>query len=205
MSIPTTEIIFFPPSPAYLADTTLVQGAFDIALKAPGVHKPVYHGLQIEPNAAGETDAAFLFLNWENLDYHAALMNDKENYPKLIEKLVPAFGGDTKMYHVKFSAAPVALEKPVTEVLVLTLNVEENRAKVVEILSKISEASEKMLVFGETAEDKNKIILIGGWPTVEAHWETVAKPEIKAALDLLYSLANKDLIVHTKLIPYGNN
>ncbi|KAH7913616.1 hypothetical protein BJ138DRAFT_582259 [Hygrophoropsis aurantiaca] len=204
MAIPTTEIIFLPPTAAFIANPSIVYPAFDIVLKTEGLIAPVYHGLQIEPNAAGQTDGAFFFLNWETLDHHAALMK-AANYPTLISHLLPAFDGETKMYHVKFSDLPVALEKPVTEILVLTLNAEENRAKVVEILSKISEASEKMLVFGETVEDKNKIILIGGWVSVEAHWEMVKKPEVKAALDLLYSLANKELIVHTKLTKYSGN
>lgn len=72
------------------------------------------------------------------------------------------------MYHVKFSApTALALGKPVTEVLVLTLKAPENRTDVVDILSKISEASENKSVFGQTREDENKYILIGGWPTVE--------------------------------------
>jgi hypothetical protein len=126
------------------------------------------------------------------------------------------------MYHVQFSAPTIALEKPVTEVLILTLKAPENRATVVDILSKISEVTEKRLVFGQTREDENKYILIGGWPTVEvcrrnasrvfrsdynasssqAHWETVAKPEIAATLDKLYSLAAKDHHYHTKLSQY---
>lgn len=71
------------------------------------------------------------------------------------------------MYHVQFSAPTIALEKPVTELLILTLKAPENRATVVDILSKISEASGKILVFGQTREDESKYVLIGGWPTVE--------------------------------------
>lgn len=71
------------------------------------------------------------------------------------------------MYHVQFSGPTIAFEKPVTEVLVLTLKAPENRSALVDILSKISEASEKIYVFGKTRENENKYILIGGWPTLE--------------------------------------
>lgn len=85
-----------------------------------------------------------------------------------MEKLKPCIGGPkADMYHVQFSAPTIALEKPVTDVVILTLKAPENRASVVDILSKISEASEKMVVFGQTREDENKYILIGGWDTVE--------------------------------------
>lgn len=146
-----------------------------------------------------------------------------DSYADLLEALKPALGGEITMYHVQFSAPTVAFEKPVTEILILTLKAPENRPSVVDILSKISEASEKMLVFGQTVEDENKYILVGGWPTVEvcnratlrpplvsnvlihlgkAHWETVAKPDVAAALSTLYSLASKDHIFHTKLSQY---
>lgn len=72
-----------------------------------------------------------------------------------------------EMYHVQFSAPTIAFDKPVTEVLILTLNAPENRGAVVNILSKISESTGKLLVFGQTREDENKYILVGGWETVE--------------------------------------
>ena len=94
---------------------------------------------------------------------------DAPSYSALLEALTPCLSGTRapEMYHVQFSAPTIALEKPVTEVLILTLKAPENRATVVDILSKISESSGKILVFGQTREDENKYILIGGWQTVE--------------------------------------
>jgi hypothetical protein len=108
-----------------------------------------------------------LLLDWDSYEAHKAV-GDHPSYPALRDALQRSLGGHVDMYHVKFSAsATLALGRPVTKVLVLTLKAPENRTDVVDILSKISEASEKMLVFGQTREDDNKYILIGGWPTVE--------------------------------------
>ncbi|KAF8833627.1 hypothetical protein BDN67DRAFT_916591, partial [Paxillus ammoniavirescens] len=140
-------------------------------------------------------------IDWATYEDHQTVMNDP-SHPDLVAILKPSRGGNLQIYHVQFSAPTVAFEKPVTEVLILTLKAPENRATVVDILSKISEASQKMLVFGQAIEDENKYIVVGGWPTVEAHWEAVAKPDAAAALTKLYSLATKDHLYHTKLANY---
>ncbi|KAG8215116.1 hypothetical protein J3R82DRAFT_8567 [Butyriboletus roseoflavus] len=190
----TTEVFIFQTSDIFRNDPRLATPAFDIVLKVDGAHAPAYYGKQIENPSTG-----YVFLNWDSFEAHKALM-DSPSYAALLESLKPLLGGPkVDMYHVQFSAPTIAFEKPVTEVLILTLKAPENRATVVEVLSKISEASGKILVFGQTREDENKYILVGGWPTVEAHWETAAKPEMAAALDTLYSLANKDHLYHAKL------
>ncbi|KIJ61733.1 hypothetical protein HYDPIDRAFT_115547 [Hydnomerulius pinastri MD-312] len=196
MVLPTTEIIIFDASEEFQSDPSIATAAFNIVLKAAGVQAPAYYGLQIENPKTG-----YIFLNWDSLEHHQAIINDP-SYPELLAALKPSIGGELKMNHVQFSAPTVAFEKPVTEVLVLTLKAPENRATVEEILTKISEVSEKMLVFGKTVEEENKYILVGGWPTVEAHWETVAKPDVAAALTKLYSLASKDHLFHSKLSSY---
>lgn len=74
-----------------------------------------------------------------------------------------------------------------------------------DILTKISNLTEKMLVFGSTLEDENTIVLVGGWQSVEAHWEMVAKPEPKAAVERLFALANKDHLFHVALSSFSGN
>ncbi|KIJ17981.1 hypothetical protein PAXINDRAFT_30649, partial [Paxillus involutus ATCC 200175] len=105
-------------------------------------------------------------IDWDSYEGHQAVMNHP-SYPEIVATVKPYPGAKAQIYHVQFSARTVALEKPVTEVLILTLKAPENRAAVVNILSKRSEASQKNLVFGQTIEDKNKYIVVGGWPTVE--------------------------------------
>lgn len=146
-------------------------------------------------------------------------MIDGDSYPAVLGALKPALGGKVEIYHVKFSAPPIALDQPVTEVLMLTLKAPENRAAVVDILTKIAELS-GMHAFGQTREDENKYIVVGGWPSVEvrrrntiprlendtplsqAHQEMAAKPEVAATVDKLRSLVNKDHLYHTKLSQY---
>ncbi|KAG1807965.1 uncharacterized protein BJ212DRAFT_1534362 [Suillus subaureus] len=106
------------------------------------------------------------------------------------------------MYHVIFNDHPIALQQPVTEVLLLTLKDPSHRTEVFEILSKMSDLTKKMLVFGPTVENENEIILVGGWASVEAHWETVANPEPKAVIERLFVLATKDHLFHAALKPY---
>ncbi|KAH0833844.1 hypothetical protein J3R83DRAFT_11008 [Lanmaoa asiatica] len=142
-----------------------------------------------------------LSVDWDSYEAHQAVI-DAPSYPALLGALKPSLDGKVNIYHVQFSAPTIAFEKPITEVTMLTLKAPENRAAVVDILSKFSEASEKMFVFGKTREDESKYVLICGWPTVEAHWETAAKPEVAAALDKLHSLADKDYLCHVKLSQY---
>ena len=164
-----------------------------------------------------------LSVDWDSYEAHQAVIN-APSYQAIHEALKPSLSssGKAEMYHVQFSAPTIALEKPVTEVVILTLKAPENRAAVVDILSKASEASEKKFVFGQTCEDENKYVIISGWLTVEVcrrnatrvlrldynisssqeHWETAAKPEVADAMNKLFSLANKDHLSHTKLSQY---
>jgi hypothetical protein len=89
------------------------------------------------------------------------------SYGPLLEVLKPAFGGPSKMHHVIFNDHPIAFQQPVTEVLVVTLKDPSYRAEVYDILTKMSDLTKKMLVFGPTLEDENVIILVGGWQSVE--------------------------------------
>ncbi|KAG1810379.1 uncharacterized protein HD556DRAFT_1302691 [Suillus plorans] len=195
-TIPTTEIIIFETSEKFREDVSFLRPAFDIVLKADGVHKPVYSGLQIENPATG-----YIFLNWDSLAHHQAFMTSS-SYGPLLEALKPAIGGPLKMYHVIFNDHPT-FRQPVTEVLLITLKDPSHRAEVFDILNKLSDLTEKKLIFGPTLEDENAIILVGGWSSVEAHWEMVANPEPKAAVERLFVLANKDHLFHTALSSYA--
>jgi hypothetical protein len=93
------------------------------------------------------------------------------SYGPLLEVLKPGFGGPSKMHHVIFNDHPIALQQPVTEVLVVTLKDPSHRAEVFDILGKMSDLTKNMLVFGPTLEDGNTIILVGGWPSVEVDVE----------------------------------
>lgn len=198
-TIPTTEIIIFETSEDFRKDVSILRPAFDIVSKSDGFRKPVYSGTQIENPTTG-----YLFLNWDSLAHHQAVMTSP-SYGPLLEELKPAFGGPSKMYHVIFNDHPIALEQPVTEVLLITLKDPSHRAEVFDIIGKISDQTKKMIVFGPALEDENTIIVVGGWESVEAHWKTVANPEPKAAIERLFVLANKDHLFHTALHSYAGN
>jgi len=198
MSIPTTEILIFDTSIAHRNDISAITNrAFDIVFKADGCYRPGYTGGQIENEAA----TGYVFLNWESLAHHQKVI-DGPDYGNVINALKPVFGGDAKMNHVIFNNNPIAFESPVTEVLFITLKDPSYRAEVTEILTKISNMTEGRLVFGPTLEDENVIVLVGGWQSVQDHWDTVAKPEPKALIERLFTLANNDHLFHTALTPY---
>ncbi|KAG1761831.1 hypothetical protein EDD22DRAFT_847446 [Suillus occidentalis] len=198
-TIPTTEIIIFETSEDFRKDVSILRPAFDIVSKSEGIRTPVYSGTQIENPTTG-----YLFLNWDSLAHHQAVMASP-SYGSVLETLKPAFGGPSKMHHVIFNDHPIALEQPVTEVLLITLKDPSHRAEVFDILGKISDQTKKMIVFGPTLEDENTIIVVGGWESVEAHWKTVANPEPKAAIERLFVLVNKDHLFHSALRSYAGN
>ncbi|KAF8547996.1 hypothetical protein OG21DRAFT_1526775 [Imleria badia] len=195
----TTEVLIFESSEAFRNDPDVVIPAFKEVLKAHGVHAPGYYGKQIEEPST--STYGYIFLNWDNFEAHKALI-DGPSYATVLEGLKPSLGGKVEMYHVKFSGPTIAFENPLTEVLILTLKAPEHRATMVDLLSKFSEPSGKKVVFGQTREDENKYVIVGGWPTVEAHWEIAAKPEVAATIEKVSSLANRDHFHHTKLSKY---
>ncbi|KAG2344191.1 hypothetical protein BDR05DRAFT_199009 [Suillus weaverae] len=196
MPVPTTELVIFDTTEAIRNDRSILRPAFEMVAKSNGIQMPAYVGTQIENPAKG-----YVFMNWDSLAHHQAMMASP-SYATLLEALKPAYGGWSKMYHVIFNANPIALQQPVTEVLLLTIKNPSHRTEVFEILTKISDSTKKMLVFGPTLEDKNVIIVVGGWQSVGAHWQMVANPEPKAALERLYTLANKDHLFHSTLTPF---
>ncbi|KAF8549817.1 hypothetical protein OG21DRAFT_1469530 [Imleria badia] len=194
-----TEIIIFDTSEASREnpESQVVTNALKPTLLAEGANTPAYYGLQIENPSTG-----YIIIHWDSHEIHQAFGNHP-SFPAIHEAFKPSLGCNRATYDVEFSAPTVAaLEKPVTEIPVSSLKAPENRDAVVDILTKISEASENILVFGQTRQDENKYIVIGGWPTVEVHWETAAKPEFAAALTKLYSLVNKEHLYHTGLSRY---
>ncbi|KAG2052588.1 hypothetical protein BDR06DRAFT_957661 [Suillus hirtellus] len=197
MPIPTSELVIFDTTEAIRKDRSILKPAFELVSKSNGIQMPAYVGIQIENPAKG-----YVFMNWDSLANHQAMLASP-SYPNLLEALKPAYGGWSKMYHVIFNAQPVAVKQPVTEVLLLTIKNPSNRTEVLDILTKLSDSTKKMAVFGPTLEDKNVIIFVAGWRSVEAHWEAVAKPETKAALERLYTLANKDHLFHTSFTSFA--
>ncbi|KAG2039427.1 hypothetical protein BDR03DRAFT_220472 [Suillus americanus] len=196
MPIPTTELVIFDTTEAVRKDRSILKPAFELVSKSSGIQMPAYVGTQIENPAKG-----YVVMNWDSLAHHQAMMASP-SYATLLEALKPAYGGWSKMYHVNFNAHPIGLQQPVTEILLLTIKNPSHRTEVFDILTKISDSTKKMLVFGPSLEDKNVIIVVGGWQSVEAHWQMVAKPEPKAALERLYTLANKDHLFHSTLTSF---
>ncbi|KAG2119396.1 hypothetical protein DEU56DRAFT_918561 [Suillus clintonianus] len=201
MSIPTTEIIIFDTSEEFRNDPSILRPAFDIVSKADGIQMPAYAGVQIENPATG-----YVFLNWDSQEHHQAMIASPL-HDTLREALKPVLGGSEKIYHVIFNKHPTALQQPVTEILCLALKDPSNRAEVLDIFTKNSASPVKINTFGSTLEDENLFILVGGWLSVESHWQMhkgmiTSSPELKAQLERLQALTDKKHLFHTALTPY---
>ena len=110
--------------------------------------------------------------DWDSLAHHRAVANGP-NYGDVIAALMPAIGAELKMHLVIFNDHPIAFEYPVTEVNVITLKDPSYRTEVYEILTTVSEKTEKKLVFGPTLEDENVIVVVGGWESIEVGTPTI--------------------------------
>ena len=104
--------------------------------------------------------------DWDSLAHHQAVANGP-NYGDVIAALMPAIGGESKMHLVIFNDHPIAFEHPVTEVNIITLKDPSYRTEVYEILTMVSEKTEKKLVFGPMLEDENVIVVVGWWESIE--------------------------------------
>ncbi|KAG2125504.1 hypothetical protein DEU56DRAFT_824896 [Suillus clintonianus] len=196
-SIPATEVVIYSTTKELREDPSIVYHTLDLGFTADGVHKPAYSGVQIEDPATG-----YMFINWDSREKHMAIL-ETPLLQSLQEAMKPIFEGSVKMNHIIFNDHTTAFQQPVTEVLLLTPKDPSHRAEVFDILTKLSDSTKQMLVFGPALEDENEVVVVCGWPSVEAHWETVANPEPKAALERLYTIADKIHHFHTSLTPYS--
>ncbi|KAG2125505.1 hypothetical protein DEU56DRAFT_916473 [Suillus clintonianus] len=213
-SIPTTELLVFNTTEEFRKDHSILYPTLDLGLKSDGVRKPAYIGVQFEDPATG-----YMIITWRK---HMAVAETPLLQP-MLEAMKPVFEGSLKANHIIFNDHTTAFQQPVTEFLLLTPKDPSHRAEVFDILTKLSDSTKQMLVFGPALEDDNEIVMVCGWPSVDvgvkiieiwayravvnvdlqAHWETVSKPEPKAALERLYTIANKIHQFHTSLTPYS--
>ncbi|KAG9308704.1 hypothetical protein JVU11DRAFT_9048 [Chiua virens] len=191
MPVPTTEIVIINSNDSFPTPEPLLSTFKQI--KTLGVNPSFYTGVEAENPKGG-----FIIVQWDSYEQHQKVVKSP-SYTDVVNDLKPVLSGQNptgttehKIYHVQFSGPAVAFDQPVTEMVIITLKDPGNHGAVVDILSKRSEASGNMLVYGQTREDENKYIIVSGWPTVEAQKQTASKPEVAAALRQLYSLADED-------------
>lgn len=90
------------------------------------------------------------------------------SYADAAKVFAQATTGTPKWYHAQLSGPTTALDKPVTEVSLVTVKRPENRAAVADILSRMPRViGNPTGAFGPTRDDKNKYIAICGWESVE--------------------------------------
>ncbi|KAG9308675.1 hypothetical protein JVU11DRAFT_11632 [Chiua virens] len=192
----TTELLMFDSLEAFQQDPSVCETAARLVMCACGTHEPQFYGKQIEYTTKGN-----IIADWDSYEDHEKVLNSPL-FPVVKETLLKEtiISWDTTVtYHTIFSARPIALERPITEVTVLTLKAPGNRQEVVEILTTISERTENMFVFGVEHDNDQKYLALCGWESVEAYNEAVSKPEVADILERLWSLADRNYHYLTQL------
>ncbi|KAI0269753.1 hypothetical protein BC834DRAFT_569223 [Gloeopeniophorella convolvens] len=196
------EIAFWPASDAYRNDQSVGDPSVEylrLNTKAEGI----FHGLQSEePNFNA-------VIAWNKIQDHKDLIDDTVKYPKLRELLkVTMAGGDIEMVHVNFTADPTpAFKAPVTEYVYITPNSPEDKSTVQGYIDRIAAwANDPSTVAlggarGSTVERPEEYVLVIGWPSIEAHTESLKSGagEIVAKLGTLSTAKLR----HTALSSYN--
>ncbi|KAK7685341.1 hypothetical protein QCA50_011705 [Cerrena zonata] len=115
---------------AYKNDPSIVNEALDFLKKVDGAKK-IYHGLEVQDGTTW-----WLLIEWETLEHHQTLMNDKVQYP-ILGSYIQKFSTGVKLWHASFPEAPyTAFEAPYTEIVTWSLKdghkTKEEQAKVLE-------------------------------------------------------------------------
>ncbi|KAN0079821.1 hypothetical protein V8E55_009387 [Tylopilus felleus] len=196
MTLPSIGVSFFNTSDSFRTNPKILEQAFG-QLRAAGVNLPKsYFGLAKENPNAG-----IIISHWD--EQHKEMLK-APSYADAAKVFAQATTGTPKWYHAQLSGPTTALDKPVTEVSLVTVKRPENRAAVADILSRMPRViGNPTGAFGPTRDDKNKYIAICGWESVEAHTQAVSKPEFQEVFMNFYSLADVNFLYHAKLKKIG--
>ncbi|KAH8088929.1 hypothetical protein BXZ70DRAFT_1011440 [Cristinia sonorae] len=161
------EIATWPASDAYKADPSVIDPALKILAASKGSQN-IYHGLQHE-----DKSTAYLIIVWDKLADHQALIDDKEEYPKLIAALTPSLGGQLTLFHVGFKplAVPtVHFLAPISEFVVQTVKEGKTNADLENFVWNPAVTGDgTQVVVGKIVEKENQYVLLKGWESYEAH------------------------------------
>ncbi|KAK7048435.1 hypothetical protein R3P38DRAFT_2869335 [Favolaschia claudopus] len=167
------NIATFPSSDAFASNPDMLKAPVDMIKSADG-HKASFYGIQVEDNKKG-----YFVSVWESHDHHRKLV-ESPNYASIIEKLKPTISGQFERNFINISHDPLpALSSPAVEIVTFTLKSGSSAEQLTPLMEELGKGLDTATgahppcAWGQSVEDKNKVLLIVGWDTVEAHWEAV--------------------------------
>ncbi|KZP33101.1 hypothetical protein FIBSPDRAFT_847712 [Athelia psychrophila] len=192
---PTTEthIALFTTSDACRADPTMLDRIFYDVSGAKGVES-LYYGLQIE-----DPTQLYVVNNWANSDDFLAF--SASEHDDVLASVVEVFKGFPKVYHINFKLdVTVPLDMPVTEIVVITSVSPEAKQKLCDTLAEVCEYLKGVMTYGtpEQAGDKDVVVVVCGWNSLEDHAKSLARPEGQELMKMWEPLGSK-VVKHVKL------
>lgn len=196
--MPTIEIVTFPPSDSFVTDPYNFREPLTILAKAKGLID-IYYGFQHE-----NKQVAYLFIVWETHEDHLNFFHHPQ-FSRLVTFGEESAAGPQDIKHVEFDAdALVSLNAPVVEIVFLTPKVSMDEYNVA-----ISALRESLLTsetchavsWGEFKEKKGDFMMVIGWDSVKAHYDTVQNSIFPPLIKRMYEVAELGL-VHSSLLKF---
>ncbi|KAH8116723.1 hypothetical protein DFH11DRAFT_1127839 [Phellopilus nigrolimitatus] len=146
------EIITFPVSEAYRADSsTTAADLVGVLHKAPRPTR-IYHGPQVEDPSQG-----YLVTVWETYDQTRATLASSLHFD---------------VHHVQFAADPTsALSAPVVELVFFTLKEGKTKSEIAPHLDTLVSQDTKTVIssmWGHSIRRDNQLVMLVGWESLEA-------------------------------------
>jgi len=169
-----TELLCFRASEVFLANPNLLDEAKKELLGIKGLVS-AHRGIQVEDGIT-----AYALFEWETIQDHMNLKNDKSRYEPLMNQLRLAIAGQYEVQHIELKQDPSkAMSAPTTEFVRLTLKEGKSKEELVSLLDKISKELDGAkgayppATWGPSVENEGTFIHLVGWDNVEAHMEAI--------------------------------
>jgi len=188
-----THLFLFNTSDACRADPTMVNRIFYDLSGTEGLES-IHYGFQIE-----DPTQLYLINNW--VDSDAFLAFQTSEHDDVLASIVEMFKGFPKVYHVHFKLdVTVPLNMPVTEIVVITSVSPEAKQTLCDTLAEACEYMKGVMTYGtvEQVEDKDAVVVVCGWNSLEDHTKSLARPEGQVLMKMWEPLGSK-VVKHVKL------
>jgi len=201
-SPPVTEIVTLQLGSNFSEDAT--KPLIEKLKKQPGC-QDVYWGPTVE-----DANVAHLFIDWDSVGHHEDFRANEEASKPILGPLLEMLTGPAPLtyFHVPFEPFPPtkAMSGPILELGQLEAKDEPGAKEEMEkIVLKIFGLASKQpkcngAALGTVVEDKNRIVILLAWESVEAHMKDFRNtPEFGEAAALLGPYMKEGAFTHVKI------
>ncbi|KAK6987733.1 hypothetical protein R3P38DRAFT_3101187 [Favolaschia claudopus] len=162
--------------------------------------KAAYQGFAIEDGKQSYTVAL-----WDSMDHATKAIQDPKFAP-IVAKMGEAFSGEAARHAIDVSAdTTAALTAPVTAILIFTLKAGQSADSLLTHVGELAKnldggvaGAKSPSLYGKSATDANKVLLITGWESAEAH-QAIVKGGSQSAVFGKIQEAADFTVAHTTL------